>query len=129
VFALTPANEAVAMAVSLVIIVIALVSLPLDVVVVIESPTLKVFVNVVDVPVTAVPATDTVPGFVAIAATSRLPAGLAVPTPNAPVVLSAVAAIDVPLIVPLVIAAVLLSIWRGRIMPPDDMKACQQRRL
>ena len=63
VFVLVPVNAAVTIAVSDVIAVIDLVSLPEPVVVVIESPTLKVFVKTVDVPVTAVPVTDTVPGL------------------------------------------------------------------
>ena len=63
---------------------ISFVSLPLVVVVVIESPTLKVFVKAVPVPVTAVPDTLTVHGLYTVACTSREPVGAAVPIPTHP---------------------------------------------
>lgn len=85
VFELVPANaDTVAITVSLVMLFISLVSLPLEVVVVIESPVLKVFVNCVPTPVTAVPDTLTVQGLYTVACTSREPVGAFVPTPVHP---------------------------------------------
>lgn len=85
VLVLVPAKaDTVAITVSLVILFISLVSLPLVVVVVMESPGLNVLVNSVDVPVTAVPVTLTVPGLYVTAFTANEPEGVDVPIPRNP---------------------------------------------
>ena len=75
---------------------ISFVSLPLDVVVVIESPTLKVLVKNVQVPVTAVPVTETVQGLYTVALTSSEPVGTQVPIPCQPSPVITLVAVPAP---------------------------------